>query len=295
MLMSIVWAALRRRPFSFVCTLMLGIVWAALSGVTVPVALLVWVLASLGTIELALVLEPRLLERAGCRVLLPEEQARLDPIINRLQVGVRIVDDHRPWLGNGLRTVVISRGALDLLPDRALLGLLTQASYQVNDGVAVRELIVRLGNLPLLALWRVTTGLHLLARLLAMTVCSALLVPLLIWPGVIVWLGRLLGLIVVLLVGSALIAGGVPGAGLMLVLSGWLVPGLRALLDWEARAAQASADRATVQANLRQPLLEALEHLAGADEVRLPGWLGIVVRTHSSYSRRLERLATGAA
>src|SRR5215216_1179414 len=124
MLIALVWAALRRRPFSVLCTLLLVIAWASLLGVPTPAAVLGWVLATLLLLELSLVLEPFLLERIGCRQPIPSELERIAAATQRFTLTVRIADDPSPWVGGALRTVVVSRGGLHLLTEAGLYGLL---------------------------------------------------------------------------------------------------------------------------------------------------------------------------
>jgi len=290
MLLSIVWAALRRRPFSFLCTFILGVIWAALWGMPVPAALLVWGVTALLMIEGCIVIEPAILEHHGCRVPTPGERVRLDTATARLGIAIRIVDESAPWIGSGLRTIIVSRGMLDLLDDQSLLSVLTQATKQQRDGGTLREIVVWLGNAPLLAMWTVTGLLEVIGRLIALAMASVLVVPLLVGPaGFMRWVGKFFGWLIILFLGASLISGGAAGSGLMLWLARLLVPGVRALLAWEARRAEADADRAT---GCEQPAISnALEQLNFAERVRPRFPLGLVVHHGATCAQRLHRLS----
>ena len=67
-ILAMLWVALRRRPFSFIATIGLCSVSAALCGVGVPAALLIWWLGGVLGLALWLVLEPVALQGVfGCR------------------------------------------------------------------------------------------------------------------------------------------------------------------------------------------------------------------------------------
>jgi hypothetical protein len=270
--------AVRRHPLSLLCTALLLAISTSLTGTSVPLALLCWALIALVSLAIWSALEPFVLRRLGCRSPGHLERERLDPALGPDRVGVLVLDAAQPWLGRGLRTLVISRALLDLLEDRALAGLLAQATRQVRAASLPGEVVVWLGNLPLLGAWCLSRGLMRLGRLLAIVVGTSLVVPLVVWPdGFIRWAGRLSGAAIVGLLGSALLSSGVSAAGLGLLLAWALVPGLQTLLNWEARQAETAADDATFDAGLGWELLEALETLAWAESVPPPaaplGWL----------------------
>src|SRR5690349_16229883 len=73
--------ALRRHPFSVTCTAVLLTVSAALLGVSAPLALLVWGLASLISLETWHALEPFALVRLGCRPPSHVERERLAQVL----------------------------------------------------------------------------------------------------------------------------------------------------------------------------------------------------------------------
>ena len=130
MLVSMIWAALRRRPFSVLYTFVLVVIYAALLRVPVIPTVLLWGMTSLLVLGLGLLVEPFVLDRLGCHIPTRGEQERLDSSIRRFNIAVRVANDPSPWVGSGLRTVVVSRGALELLEDRGLVGLLAQATEQ---------------------------------------------------------------------------------------------------------------------------------------------------------------------
>jgi hypothetical protein len=289
MLIARLWAALRRRPFSVLWTLLLTITWASLLRVPASAAVLAWVLASLFVLEVWLVFEPTILEQLGCRTLAPREQQRILDWTRRFNISVRMFNDPAPWVGGALRTVVISRGAFELLEDRCLYGLLCQAAMLQRGPIQVREVVVWLGNAPLLAAWCASRWLAQLGRLLAFALGSALLLPLLLWPaGLVRGLGRLLGAILVGLVGAVLVSNGQPALGVALWVACALVPGIKALLAWEARHMEAEADRATLAAGWQ--LLDALEWLVSHDAGPPCGAMRLLVRPGAPPHQRADRL-----
>jgi len=290
MLIALAWAALRRRPFSVLCTIVLGIAWASLLRVPAPAALLAWVLTSLLALEVWLVLEPTILERQGCRTPTPRELERFAEWMRRSKISVRILDDPAPWVGGGFRTVVVTSGALEQLSDSGLYGLLGQAAMLQRGPILVREIVVWIGNAPLLAAWCASRWVAQLGRLLAVVIGSALLLPLFLGMRTFVdGLGRVLGAILVGLLGAMLISSGQPALGLGLWLAWAAVPGLRALLAWESRAAETDADRAAISAGLAWQLLDGLESLAHVEAAPC-GALRLLVRPGAPIHKRIQRL-----
>ena len=283
---------MRRHPFSVTCTALLVTLSASLLGVSVPLALLLWALASLLSLETWRALEPFVLARLGCRSPSHLERERLDPALGSDRLEVLVLDAAEPWLGRGVRTLVLSRALLDLLEDRALAGLLAQAKEQVRAASLPGELVVWLGNLPLLGAWYLSRDLVQLGRLLAIAVGASLVLPLALWPdGFTRWVGRLFGAAIVGLLGSALLSSGLSAAGLGLLLAWALVPGLQTLLNWETRLAETAADDATLDAGLGWELLEALETLAWAASVPPPAApLGWLCRLATPLTTRADRL-----
>ena len=286
--------AVWRYPFSVSCTALLLTISASLLGASVPVALLLWALASFLSLATWRALEPFALRQLGCRSPSHLERERLDPALGSVRLELLVLDAAEPWLGRGVRSLVLSRALLDLLEDRALDGLLAQASEQVRAASLPGQLVVWLGNLPMLGAWHLSRGLQQLGRLLAIVVGTSLVLPLVLWPdGFTRWAGRLFGAVVVALLGSALLASGLSAAGLGLLLAWAIVPSLEALLTWETRQAETAADDATLESGLGWQLLEALETLAWAASVPLPepplGWLCKVATPLSTRADRIWR------
>jgi hypothetical protein len=282
-----VWAALRRRPFSVLYTFVLVVIYAALLRVPVIPSVLLWGMTSVLVLGLGLLVEPFVLDQLGCHTPTRGEQERLDASIRRFNIAVRVADDPVPWVGSGLRTIVVSRGVLELLEDRGLVGLLAQAATQHQAGGLVRECVVWLGNVPLLAAWSVTRCLGRIGQLLAVILGGALVLPMLLWPsGFVRWVGRVLGVVLVGLIGSVLLSRGAAALGLGLLLGWALMLSLRALLAWESRKTEAEADLATVQASLGWHLHEALETLDSAGPAKPRGLLGLLVRPGTPLPKR---------
>jgi len=284
--------AVLRHLLSIFYTALLLTLSASLASASAPLALLLWALAAVLSLATWRALEPFVLRRLGCRPPGHLERERLDPALGANRVEVLVLDAAQPWLGRGLRTLVISRALLDLLEDRALAGLLAQATIQVRAASLPGELLVWLGNLPLLCAWRLGRGLMQIGRFLSLVVGSSLVLPLVLWPdGFIRWAGRLFGASIVALLGSALLSSGLSAAGLGLLLAWLVVPGLQALLNWEARQAETAADDATCDAGQGWELLEALETLVWAESVPPPtaplGWL---CRSATPLTARADRI-----
>jgi hypothetical protein len=287
-------AALRRHPISLVCTALLVTVSAGLLGVSVPLALAAWVVGSLACLRVWLVVEPFALARLGCRQPNRRECERLEPLLASapVEVCIQVVDAPQPWLGTGLRHLVVSRALLDVLDDRALVGLLTQASYQVGSASLPGELVMWLGNLPVVGMWYLGRWVGVLGRVLAIVVGAGLVLPLLVCPsGWTRWVGRLFGAMFVALLGSALLASRHAAPGLGLLLAWAVVPGLGALVGWERRRAERRADAATLEAGLGWHLLEALETLAWSDALVAPaGPLGLLSTRGAAISDRADHI-----
>jgi hypothetical protein len=350
---TLTFAALRRHAFSLAFTVLLVTVSAALLGAPVPLALALWLIASLASLEAWRAGEPAVLQRLGCRPPNRLESERLDPVLKaaglqisvgvvqrsdaragtgardtncveevdssqsghtarlldgirvwasqisrsrsatrlrdadcgpvvntsqpqlgaglRTAIGLQVVDAQQPWVGTGLRNVVVSRALLDVLDDRALVGLLAQASHQLHSGSLPGELVVWLGNLPVLGVWYFARLLGWLGRCLAIVVGASLVLPVVLCPaGWTRWVGRLFGAVIIGLLGSTLVSSRLAAPGLGLLLAWAVVPVLAALLGWERRRAEQRADNATVAAGLGWHLLEALETLAWCESLEAP-------------------------
>ena len=292
MTFALVCAAFYRHPFSVICTALLVALSASLLGMSVPMVLLAWIAASLLVLAAWHVLEPFALRRLGCRAPDRIDCERLEAAPTVWPHHLLVFDAFDPWQLRGLRSLVISRGLFDLLEDRALVGMLAQASADVHSARLAGELVVWLGNLPLVGAWWVTGGLMQLGRLLALVVGSSLVVPVLLWPrGFIRWGGRLFGAVIVGFLGASLLSSGMAGPGLGLLLAWAVVPGLNALLNWEAQRLEVVADRATIEAGLGWQLLEALETLTLAESVASPGGLlGLLRRAGAPLGSRATRV-----
>jgi len=346
--LALAWRGARRHPCGAGCTALLVTLSASLLGVSVPLALLTWALASPLALTGWWLLEPHGLRRLGGRPPSHLERERLAAALASAGLNIRVVDTphrstgvdvtvvdaaHRstgvdvtvvdaahgstgvdvtvvdgalgcaaievmvvdaaePWLGRGVRCLVLSRALLDLLEDRALAGLLVQASAQLRAASLVGELVVWLGNLPLLGAWYLSRQLVQLGRVLAIAVGASLVLPLVFWPGGFTrWAGRVFGAAIVGLLGAALLSSGLAAAGLGLLVAWAVVPGLGALLDWETRRAEHAADDATLEVGRGWELLEALETLAWAESVPSPaGPLGWLCRRATPLTVRADRI-----
>ncbi len=287
MVIALVWAALRRRPFSVICTLVLGLLWASLLGVSAPAAVLVWAFASLLLLEVWLVGEPFILERLGCRILSSPELERLGVTLSRFRIAALAHDDPGAWVVGGLRTVVISRGALEMLSDRALQGMIGHVAIQQREPILLRECVVWLGTAPLLLGWWGSRWLAQLGCLMAMAIGWILFLPMLLWPQRFVrYVGAALGAVLVSLIGAMLISAGAPALGLSLWLGWGILFGMRKLLAWEACHAEVEADRAAVSAGLGWHLLDALDSVAQTDRAQPCGVLRFLARPGTPPEQR---------
>src|SRR5712692_267819 len=238
MTLTLARAAVRRHPLSMLFTALLVALFARFLYLPVPAILVAWATLSLLGITVWDALEPLILRWLGGRSPSWLERERLDRALGSVRPEVVVLDAPEPWLGHGLRTLIVSRALLDLLEDRAVQGILTQAVHEVHCASLAGELAVWLGNLPLVIGRVLGVWLTQLGRLLALVVGSSLVVPILLWPtGFIRWAGRLFGLVGVVLLGSALLSSGLAAPGLGLLLGWPMVLGLQALLAWESRRA----------------------------------------------------------
>ena len=292
MIVALAWAAVRRHPLSILSAALLVALSARLVGMSVPLVLLAWAALSLFGIGVWYVLEPLVVLWLGCRSPSRLERERLDRALGSTPPEVVVLDSADSWHGHGMRTLIVSGAVLDLLEDRAVQGLLTQAAQQVRLANLATELAVWLGSLPLvvgrvLGIWLTRLG-----RPLALVVGSSLVVPILLWPtGFIRWTGRFFGSVSVVLLGSALLSNGKAAAAFWLLLGWPLVRGLQALVAWESRRAERLADQATIDAGLGWQLLEALETLAFAESALPPdGLLGVFCRRGSPLNTRADRV-----
>jgi hypothetical protein len=249
---------------------------ASLAGVCVPLALAGWAGLALVTFELWYGLEPLVLRRlGGCRAPTEAERQRLESALGRTHLCLLIASTGSLSAGRGLRCLVVGRDLLELFEDRALAGLLNQVAAPLQAANLAGFVLVWLGNLPLLGAWCVTRLVSGLARLLAIVIATSLVVPLLLWRDAFLgWVGRLLASVWVGLLASMLLSSGFAAAGLLLLV-GWLaIPGLGAVLAWESRRAERSADAATIEAGYGAQLLEAADLLTLVEPA--PGPAGVL-------------------
>src|SRR3982074_2328651 len=98
MMVYLAWAALRRHPFSVVCTALLAIVSASLRGTPVPLALGLWAATSLFSVTIWYTVEPFILRRFGCRRPSPRERECLDPPLGGSHVEIVVLEAPQTWL-----------------------------------------------------------------------------------------------------------------------------------------------------------------------------------------------------
>ena len=292
MTLAILSAALGRRPLAIACAALLLFGLATLLGASGPAALLGWLAVSAASLEVWHTLECVVLARLGYRPPTFAERERLASAISCEHLDILVYDSPELWIGRGLRCVVVTRTMLDLLEDRALLGLLYATAASVRRAALVGQLVVSIGTLPMLIASWLSQGLMLVGRLLARTVGVALVLPLLFWPrGFVLWAGRLFGGVLVGFVGAALVSNGFAAPGLALLVAWAIGPGMRALLAWETRRAEAAADRATVRAGLGWELVEALELLQATEPLPRPAGVHAILSPQgASLSARAERI-----
>src|SRR5438105_3938398 len=129
---ALVCAAFYRHPFSALCSALLAALSASLLGMSVAMVLLAWMAASLVALAACRALEPFALRRLGCRAPNRLERERFDAAPAAWPAQILVFDAAAPWHLRGLRSLVISRGLFDLLENRALVGILSQASANVH-------------------------------------------------------------------------------------------------------------------------------------------------------------------
>ena len=277
-------SAVRWHPFSVGLTAFIVVLAASLLGVSAPLALVTWTVASVVAVELWCVLEPGILQRVGhLRPPTHEEAQRLEPIAAKAQLEPLVAETSDLFAERGLRVLAVGRDYFDLFEDRPLSGLLIQSAAAVHSSNLAGYLIVWLGASPLLGMWYVSRGLVQLGRLLGVVVGASLIVPLVLWPsGWVRWSGRIFGSVFVVLLGAMSLSSGLAAAGLGLLVAWAAIPGLATLLAWESRRIERAGDLATIQAGFGPQLLEALELLLVAEpRLQLTGLLGLLSRPGS--------------
>ena len=267
MTLALTLAAFRRHPVSLTITMLLVITFASLIDVAAPLALLGWVALTLLGLELSYALEPHVLRHLG-RMRAPTcgERKRLESALGQLTLQPLVAQTSDLIAVRGLGCLVIGRDYLDLFEDRALGGLLTQATSPLHAANLAGYLAVRLGNLPLLCGRHASRCLCQLGRLLGILVGSCLVLPLVLWPdGFVRWSGRFFGAVFVTLLGSMLLSSGMAAAGLALLTAWASIRGVEAVLAWESRRVQRAADEVAIRSGYGPQLLEAVELLIVAE------------------------------
>ncbi len=200
MTLALISAALRRRPFTLLYAALLLVAFASLIGAPAPLALAAWFAASIAALELWHAAESSILRRLGCHAPTHAERERIEASLGCLHLEVLVLDSPRLLLGRGLRCLVVTRAALEVLEDRALVGVLYQAAAPARCAAVAGQVVVWIGSLPILSAATASSGLAVLGRLLALVVSNALVIPLLLWPeGFVRWAGRAFGFLCLVL------------------------------------------------------------------------------------------------
>jgi hypothetical protein len=268
-------AAIRRHPFGFSLTVLSAIVTANLLGISAPLLLGLWIITGVTWFELWYAVEPLAMRRmGGCRTPTAAELQRIEAMLGASHPELLIADTAELATVRGLRCLVIGRDLMDVLEDRALSGFLTDALAPPHTANLAGFMLVWLGNLPVLAAWWASSLLGQLSRLLALAIGASLVVPLVVCrDGYLRWAGLVITSVLVGLSGTVLLSYGFAAAGAGLMLAWLIVPLVQALLAWESRRAENSADRATIEAGFGLQLLEAVDFLALIEPVRPPSGL----------------------
>jgi hypothetical protein len=287
-------AAIRSHPCSIALTMLLALASANVIGVSVATALAVWLILALIGFEVWYALEPTALQRlASSREPTAAERQRLESALGRSQLCLLVAETPDLVAVRGLRCVVVSRDLLDVFEDRALAGLLNQVVAPVRAANLAGFLLVWLGNLPLLLAWYAIGLLGQLGRLLAVLVGSSLLLPLLLFrDAFLYWTGRLFTVMLVGLIGWVLLVSGSHAAlGFAILLAWAIVPTVRAILAWESRRAEWSADASAIADGFGLQLLEAVDFLALAEPLpAADSLLRLLCLPRPSSVKRAERI-----
>jgi hypothetical protein len=285
-------ATFRRRACSLATAIFILICTASFFGPPVLLVLPMWLVTGFVLTRVWSSIECKLLLWRGCCEPARLERERLAALPADSARQLLVLDSSAPYVLHGARHVVVSRAAFDLLEDRALLGLLTQATDVVWQAAVAGELLVWWAMLPLLAGLLVSAALSRLGRGVAVLIGWSLVLPLVFWPaGFVRWMGRALSGLFGALLGTMLISSGLPGAGMVLLVSWLAVPAMQLVLRWEWRQAEAVADRATIEAGLGWHLLEALELFSWVEPLPRPdGLVGLLFRLGAPLSVRAERV-----
>jgi hypothetical protein len=282
-------AAIRRHPFGVILTALLSVVTASLLGISAPLALAVWIVTGVTSFELWYAVEPLAMRgMGGCRTPTAAEQQRLEAALGSSHPELLVADTAELTSVRGLRCLAIGRDLMDILEDRALSGFLAQAIAPPHAANLAGCMLVWLGIAPVLIAWWTSRLLGQVGRLLALAIGASLVVPLILCrDGYLRWAGLACTSLLVGLCGTVLLSYGHAAAGAGLLLAWLLVPLVRAVLAWESRRAQGSADRATIEAGFGLQLLEAVDFLALIEPGRpASGLLSILSLPGSSMFER---------
>jgi hypothetical protein len=293
MTLALTLAAIRRHPCSVALTLVLVLLTSAFVGTPLLLTLSIWGAASMLSFEIWYALEPAVLTRvARYREPTYAERQRLESALGRSSLRLLVAETTDLVATRGLRCLVVSRDLMDVFEDRALLGLLNQAVTPTYSANLAGFVLVWLGNLPLLEAWWISRLVAQFGRLLAVVVGTSLVLPLILCRDFFLcWTSRLLTLLLVGVLGMLLISNGHAAAGLGLLLAWLIVPGVKAILGWESRRAEAFADSLTIAAGFGPQLLEAVDFLALAEPLPVADrLLRILCLPRSTSAERAERI-----
>jgi hypothetical protein len=254
MIVGLVWAGLRAHPLSSAFVVVCLVAWAALSGVPPWAPLLGWVVLNLVIVEMWFVIEPVWLRLRRCRPATADERARL----GSPKFAAYVVEEDALRIEPGLKSLIVSRGAMEVLDNVCLAALAVQAQAASEPG----RVLILVGAGPILALGLVTRAIGRVGLLLAVSAGAALVVPPWAWGESFARVaGRVLGAVLLVILAFELLASGLVTLGLGLLTAWALVPCLQWLLGWEARRLEVHADAVAARAGVGWQLLEALENL----------------------------------
>jgi hypothetical protein len=266
MLLSLCWSATRGYRLSILASASLLVLLSVLAGVSPTFPLVIWLGNAIVGAAVWWTLEPSLWRLFGARA--PSARELQTTSLPNTTLLVR--EDASVDVRLGLRSIVVTRGLLEVLDQHQLEALLAQASVRVRMGDALGPAMVWLAALPVLALWCVTWAIGHLSKLLAWYVALALVVPALLFPiWFRTWFGRLLAVFVTAVLGLWLIAAGLDSASEALIACGFglltaqfVVPCLKALVTRDADRCQALAASVGAASGLGDALESAFAVLA---------------------------------
>jgi Zn-dependent protease with chaperone function len=273
MLLSLCWSAVRGYRLSMLASASFLLAFSTIAGLPPWLPLVAWLASAIVLSAAWWVLEPSLLRLSGARRPGDREQETLtlpNQLPNPSAPILFVRDDPTIDIRAGLRSIVVTRGLLEVLDQQQLGALVAHATAHIRAGDALGPVLVWLGALPMVALWCVTRGITHVSRLLAYLVGIALIVPALLFPVWFrTWFGGLLAAWITMIVGLWLVAVGLDGAngtftavGAGLLVAWLVVPGLRALAARDARRREPVADHVAIEAGLDEALESALEVIA---------------------------------